>query len=877
MELLVKNIGPEFNSKLLNEEHLTVVRKYFDDQDALPFTHQVEVFNRVSDDENIFLVAGTAAGKTLAISIPLFQKLKEEKINKISFIYPTIALMEDQLKVMRKLLKLYGFEEQVGILKGGMSKNDLIRNLTRKVILTTPDEIYWFFQKNVKFSSLLIYGLCQADEFVLDEAHLFNGLTLQNLKHLFNRIKFLKENYIRSNSVQLHILTATPSDELKGLNKGVEIKGKSKCKDAMVNLILGGLKYEEKNNKFVSAINKSIEQSYNKILVICNSAAFAHRLFSKHASPNRKKIDTLLSKLIESRELAGYFDDFKNDDIDQLDEDIYVADIIFETLSLIFINTKIQLLQRIESTFQEEGTERISGKILSFKLRNDPKLSVWVEFVEFQETNSLDDCKNTIDQQFNSLLINLEFELYQIDRFVRSSNLDDVVKLLNNLYLNKNIIMYLGKKYQVLKGIKSHHRKSFINIYKQERISSTSKLPNVSMWQKSDYPVILYSGSMDKRFRDGLIDIYNSFDKAILLSTSAVEVGVDFSADFLITEQVNSSSLLQRFGRIGRQKTKKKPCAIVFVDGTIYSDFQEKLNGRSELSREEFSEMVTQYFPQNKYLQSSKLIDAIHFKVNQQLGLIGKELNEELFSNKEDIRGLVKQINDAKIELSFGLRGTIPSVTMKDKGIGKDPFYIFRYVGDTEIYSAETPFELARVDCFFNSLIFRRPNYEVMVDYETTYRNAKSIIFLKENQIKISNFQTTRNFLTLLISKHHPENITREISINDEISELSKRMKQSAILLFGDVYLSKWNESFGKDPIRDNIGKPIVIPNQFVLFMLGRDSLKELIELRLDNLEEVYYDIDWDGNSHNDDILVLLDKVQGACFSVYREWINHVN
>lgn len=43
----------------------------------LPFRHQAEVFRRVLEDQEMFLVAGTAAGKTLAIAVPLFHKLRE--------------------------------------------------------------------------------------------------------------------------------------------------------------------------------------------------------------------------------------------------------------------------------------------------------------------------------------------------------------------------------------------------------------------------------------------------------------------------------------------------------------------------------------------------------------------------------------------------------------------------------------------------------------------------------------------------------------------------------------------------------------------------------------------------------------------------------
>src|SRR5574341_1638996 len=146
--------------------------------------------------------------------------------------YPTLALLEDQRKVMDRLAENTGLE--IGELKGGLTRSQLIASLNKQVLLATPDAVYWFFRKNVKYSSLLIYGLAQVDEFVLDEAHLFNGLMLCNFKHLWQRTKTLAG--LLGKTPRLHILTATPTDELKQLNTGEEVSGKSKGRDVSVEL-----------------------------------------------------------------------------------------------------------------------------------------------------------------------------------------------------------------------------------------------------------------------------------------------------------------------------------------------------------------------------------------------------------------------------------------------------------------------------------------------------------------------------------------------------------------------------------------------------------------------------------------------------------------
>ena len=62
--------------------------------------------------------------------------------------YPTIALMEDQRRVMDSLAQITGLE--IGQLQGGFSRSELMAVLNKPVILATPDEVYWFFRKNVK-------------------------------------------------------------------------------------------------------------------------------------------------------------------------------------------------------------------------------------------------------------------------------------------------------------------------------------------------------------------------------------------------------------------------------------------------------------------------------------------------------------------------------------------------------------------------------------------------------------------------------------------------------------------------------------------------------------------------------------------------------
>lgn len=192
--MLVTNHPPEFAHVGPDLQDMLVTFRNLLGPDTRPYVHQAKVWEQYLRREETFLVAGTASGKTLAMAVPLFHKLFPSGGNGSAghavWLYPTVALLEDQQRVLARLSEAIGRhpDETIGHLQGGMPRTELVRNLNKPVVLATPDEVYWFFHKNVKYSGLLIYGLALVDDFVIDEAHLFNGLMLPNLAHLKQRI-----------------------------------------------------------------------------------------------------------------------------------------------------------------------------------------------------------------------------------------------------------------------------------------------------------------------------------------------------------------------------------------------------------------------------------------------------------------------------------------------------------------------------------------------------------------------------------------------------------------------------------------------------------------------------------------------------------------
>ena len=69
------------------------------------YKHQCEVIENVVKSHNLIVTTPTASGKTLAFNVPVFNKLIQNNKAKALYLYPTKALSNDQLKVIKEMEK----------------------------------------------------------------------------------------------------------------------------------------------------------------------------------------------------------------------------------------------------------------------------------------------------------------------------------------------------------------------------------------------------------------------------------------------------------------------------------------------------------------------------------------------------------------------------------------------------------------------------------------------------------------------------------------------------------------------------------------------------------------------------------------------------
>ncbi|NPV80769.1 MAG: DEAD/DEAH box helicase [Firmicutes bacterium] len=873
-------------------------------QALCPFEHQASVFERIEKDQEVRLIAGTASGKTLAVAVPLFAKLKASEIRHALFMYPTVALLEDQRRVMDSLAEISGLE--AGELRGGMSRSRLIAALIKPVILATPDEIYWFFRRNIKYSGLLIYGLCQVDEFVLDEAHLFNGLMLRNFEHLWKRIRFLAGNL--GKSPRLHILTATPTEGLERLNDAHPIVGKSKCGDVQVEFRVSGRR--ERAQDLAHTVDEALVEGGKKVLVVCNSARTAHQLFEKYkvedtaAIPVQHKLrfgklplgalSAWLDRIGADRQLMNELGQrlFK-------EEDVVLADVPGGTHLEVplqdLVAHAMEALERQCWRIKRALWERAQrpGETCESLLNNRP-LPCRIIAVVRRELEAATDIKEqqTIIDQWLADTGDKISGIQQDPIHCEAPEFKELGDAFVSVGIDKNLAFLMVKRLVLemkadpaqvpVRGMS--HRPVYLRWLDQavgteaaEAIRRAAaqglqsgeldvECRHIGVWKDAGIPVIVYSGSMAKQARTGLIDVFRDLEQAVLISTSAVEVGVDFYADTLITEECESSSFLQRFGRVGRHEDASK--VITLVDGDSYS-ILSPLDGTS-MDRERFSSKIREVFPQRNYTDGSQLLDASHYLVNEQLGRTGRRLNEMAEFLK--VRPIAEKVRAADIELSFGLRGTMPQIALRD-GVAKDAFYLLRYINDEDLRPSDSPFLAARAKTWFTSLIFKPASSDILVDLEETLKASKYLFVLEGSNVCVLS-QPAVGWTYL----------EKMLAYFGRVGAWNKTHPGNFMLLYGDVYLSRVDREI-QDlmPVRNSDQDPVFIPNQTYLFLFGwtnADETRRLLEeTRVADWEELYYDwnqLKYASGAGMPGGMVILENATGACFAAYRELVNHV-
>lgn len=174
------------------------------------YKHQCEAIEKLRVGKNIIITTPTASGKTLAFNLPIFERLQQNKKAAALYLYPTKALSQDQLKVMKELENMTGINTDPDVYDGDTPsyKKRKIRERAR-IIISNPYELHqilpWHYRWQRFFSSL---------EFVvIDEAHRYRGVFGSNIAFLLRRLRRICKFY--GSCPQFILSTATLANPLE--------------------------------------------------------------------------------------------------------------------------------------------------------------------------------------------------------------------------------------------------------------------------------------------------------------------------------------------------------------------------------------------------------------------------------------------------------------------------------------------------------------------------------------------------------------------------------------------------------------------------------------------------------------------------------------
>ena len=180
------------------------VQSYLDHKSIRPYSHQCQSIEALRTGKHLVLTTPTASGKTLAFSLPIFDRLWEDPEACALLVYPTKALTYDQLQAVREIEEGTGVSAYPAVYDGDTprEKRPRIRELSR-VILTNPYELHhilpWHHQWARFFSHLQFV--------VFDEAHRYRGVFGSQTAYLIRRLRRICRHY--GSDPQFVLSTAT--------------------------------------------------------------------------------------------------------------------------------------------------------------------------------------------------------------------------------------------------------------------------------------------------------------------------------------------------------------------------------------------------------------------------------------------------------------------------------------------------------------------------------------------------------------------------------------------------------------------------------------------------------------------------------------------
>lgn len=239
---------------------------YLEQKEIILYSHQAEAINKIRCGKNIVIVTPTASGKTLSFNLPVFEALYEDKTATALYLYPSKALTNDQLKVLRDMEKETGIDAFSNIYDGDTpthQRSNIREN--SKVILSNPYGLHKYLAWHYKWRNFL----SNLRFIIIDEGHVYRGVFGSNVAMLMRRLLRICEHY--GSNPQIILSSATIANPIEHGQKLTGKEFEAVTNDGSARGKKYFLFWNPPLTDALKAIRRSTHQETKDLFVLCLS------------------------------------------------------------------------------------------------------------------------------------------------------------------------------------------------------------------------------------------------------------------------------------------------------------------------------------------------------------------------------------------------------------------------------------------------------------------------------------------------------------------------------------------------------------------------------------------------------------------------------
>ncbi|TFE67816.1 type I-D CRISPR-associated helicase Cas3' [Methylacidiphilum caldifontis] len=268
-------------------------------------------------------------------------------------------------------------------------------------------------------------------------------------------------------------------------------------------------------------------------------------------------------------------------------------------------------------------------------------------------------------------------------------------------------------------------------------------------------------------------------DFDIVVATSTVDVGIDFSINFLIFEAKTAGHFIQRLGRVGRHRGFPHYVAYGLVPRPVYEKLKARLDG--EIAREALNQAVYDSYKEEQnfenYLKKWGLLAAAHIYVQlEKLGSSTKPLREAYAD---------RIIKTYSYEKSFDYwTGKYRSYS-EDQNKRAILYELTSFRGQSPLQCAI--WDITQDDFLFYDLFYLLANTEFEVVEQDEWEQAYKSKYQCNSKMIFPSF-----FLYVKILSHLEDRSDFSLGIDEDLFEKTEYLENIQVLKYFEIRRHKW-------------------------------------------------------------------------------------